>query len=42
MPVTLSIPAAAKAELERRASETGRTQSDIVASLIAASAVPKP
>ena len=42
VPVTLSIPAAAKAELERRAAETGRTQSDIVASLIAASAVPKP
>lgn len=42
VPVTLSIPASAKAELERRASETGRTQSDIVASLIAASGVAKP
>ena len=39
VPVTLSIPAAAKAELERRASETGRTQSDIVAGLISDSAV---
>ena len=39
VPVTLSIPAAAKAELERRASETGRTQSDIVAGLISGSAV---
>lgn len=35
VPVTLSIPASAKAKLERRAAQAGLTQSAIVAELIA-------
>ncbi len=38
VPVTLSIPAAAKARLDEQAAKSGRTRSDIVAQLISESA----